>query len=267
MPQLRRIVSISTAAAICLLMSSCGSQKGSLSARRAPGNSSSANTTVTNTEHITIDVDIDSYTRRLLSEADKWLGTPYKYGGETPDGVDCSGFVLNVYRDALGIKLPRNSAKQQEYCTRISKNQLQEGDLVFFTVRGGRKVGHVGIYIGHGKMIHSSSSKGVIVSPLSQKYYVDNFYSAGRVDALFAMKANMKKTQKPTKVVNPCSTAPQLVTDVDKQSKKSTVRFTKATPGDATAHAMEENRRKALQSLLTQVEDSLETLADKSFAK
>lgn len=126
-------------------------------------------------------------TERLLKEAQSWLGTSYRYGGNDRSGVDCSGFVTQVFDKALGIALPRTSYQQQEYCTDIKQSELQPGDLVFFTVRGGQNVGHVGIYVGQGNMIHSSSSRGVIISSLDNNYYRTNYFSSGRVEPYYAM--------------------------------------------------------------------------------
>lgn len=126
--------------------------------------------------------------RRLISEAERWLGTPYRYGGtERGRGADCSGMVMTVYKDALAIKLPRNSAQMQQWCTPLKDGyrKAMPGDLVFFA--GRRGVNHVGIYVGGGKMIHSSSSKGVMVSSLDEPYFVKTFHSAGRVEPYFAM--------------------------------------------------------------------------------
>lgn len=132
--------------------------------------------------------DTPEPTRRLISEAERWLGTPYRYGGtERGRGADCSGMVMTVYKDALAIKLPRNSAQMQRWCTPLKDGyrKAMPGDLVFFA--GRRGVNHVGIYVGGGKMIHSSSSKGVIVSSLDEPYFVKTFHSAGRVEPYFAM--------------------------------------------------------------------------------
>lgn len=132
--------------------------------------------------------DIPEPTRRLISEAERWLGTPYRYGGtERGRGADCSGMVMTVYKNALAIKLPRNSAQMQQWCTPLKDGyrKAMPGDLVFFA--GRRGVNHVGIYVGGGKMIHSSSSKGVIVSSLDEPYFVKTFHSAGRVEPYFAM--------------------------------------------------------------------------------
>lgn len=120
---------------------------------------------------------------RLYREAEKWIGVPYKYGGNSKRGTDCSGMVMEIYLKVYGIKLERNSAAIMERnCRKISKNNLQEGDLVFFTTSKDRnRINHVGIYLKEGKFVHSSSSRGVIVSSLSERYYVDKFYCAGKV--------------------------------------------------------------------------------------
>lgn len=119
--------------------------------------------------------------KKLIAEAESWKGTPYKYGGQTKKGADCSGFVMAVFDNALGIKLPRSSKAQAEYCKKIKKQELRAGDIVFFSGNKKGKVSHVGLYIGDGKFIHASSSRGVIVSDLSESYYVRNYNHAGRV--------------------------------------------------------------------------------------
>lgn len=119
----------------------------------------------------------------IVAEAKRWLGTPYRYGGkERRRGTDCSGMVMTIYLDKAGLKLPRNSARQQEFCRRIDRDRLAPGDLVFFrSSRRGGKVSHVGIYTGNGEFIHASSSRGVMVSRLDQEYFASHFHSAGRV--------------------------------------------------------------------------------------
>ena len=120
--------------------------------------------------------------KELINEAKKWLGTKYVYGGHSKKGTDCSGFVMEVYLKVYDIKLPRTSKDQQAFCKRIKKSNLKIGDLVFFTTTKNKKrVSHVGIYIGDDEFIHASSSKGVVISKLSQSYYVRNYYSSGRV--------------------------------------------------------------------------------------
>lgn len=117
----------------------------------------------------------------LVKEAKTWLGTPYKYGGKSKNGTDCSGFIMEVYRKVTDIKLPRTTAQQKEYCQIIGQGDLKPGDLVFFSTSGGKKVSHVGMYVGAGQIIHASSSKGVIFSSLSDRYYARTYHSAGRV--------------------------------------------------------------------------------------
>ncbi len=126
----------------------------------------------------------DKNVHPIIAEARSWLGTPYKYGGQSRRGTDCSGMVMQVFL-TQGIKLPRDSRSQCSFCKKIKRNELMVGDLVFFaTKKGGSRVGHVGIYMGDDEFIHSSSSRGVIVSKLSEPYYTSHFYSAGRVPGL-----------------------------------------------------------------------------------
>ena len=119
----------------------------------------------------------------LVKQARTWIGTPYRYGANTKKkGTDCSGLTMSLFKDVANLSLPRNSAAQCDYCFNVSRNSMQPGDLVFFTssTRGG-KVTHVGLYIGNGKMIHASTSRGVIESALDEKYYASHYHSSGRV--------------------------------------------------------------------------------------
>ncbi len=121
---------------------------------------------------------------RLYSECASWLGASYKYGGTTKSGVDCSGFVYMVYKAVFGKTLTRQSAGMlTDNCTKITKSQLREGDLVFFRTDGKKSStpNHVGIYLKENKFIHASTSKGVVVSDLLQSYYVTNWITGGRV--------------------------------------------------------------------------------------
>lgn len=113
-----------------------------------------------------------------------WMGVPYRYGGNTRAGVDCSGLVLSTYQQVYTKKLYR-SASEMLYgnCRKISRANLREGDLVFFRVGKGRKrtVNHVGIYLKDNRFIHASTSAGVIVSKLDEPYYRQTWVAAGRV--------------------------------------------------------------------------------------
>jgi cell wall-associated NlpC family hydrolase len=121
-----------------------------------------------------------SIRQQIVADAKKLQGTPYVWGGTTLEGFDCSGFVQYVMNQN-GISLPRTTTEQYKVGTFVSKSDLQPGDLVFLqnTYRAG--ISHVGIYIGDGKMIHASSSKGVVTSDLSTSYYTKHYYGARRV--------------------------------------------------------------------------------------
>ncbi len=118
--------------------------------------------------------------RALVEEAAGWIGTPYLYGGTTRAGADCSGLVMEVYREVCGVKLPRSSAAQSRWCAPVEPEKMQPGDLVFFSADS-EQVSHVGMFIGDGRMIHASSSRGVMVSALDNPYWLSRFYSIGRV--------------------------------------------------------------------------------------
>lgn len=101
-------------------------------------------------------------------EVEKWIGTPYCYGGESRSCVDCSGFVVNVF-SSLGFDLPRSSNEQSKIGISIETKDIDIGDLLFFGER--RKVEHVAIYIGNGEMAHSTSSRGVIKEEIKENYF------------------------------------------------------------------------------------------------
>lgn len=109
----------------------------------------------------------------VVREAEKWIGTPYGYGrNECGVATDCSGMVMEVYKKCRNINLPRNSAKQAEFCRKLSANEVQSGDLVFFAFgKDSTCISHVGIIIDKENFIHSSSSRGVVVSSLLLPYW------------------------------------------------------------------------------------------------
>lgn len=118
----------------------------------------------------------------LLENVDNWYGVPYRKGGNTSKGVDCSGFTVAVYEDVYGIVLPRISRDQYRITRHISTTELQQGDLLFFDTRGRGSISHVGIYLGNNKFIHASVSRGVMVSGMFEPYYLQRFVGAGRID-------------------------------------------------------------------------------------
>lgn len=118
--------------------------------------------------------------RRLVECLVSWLGAPYKYGGSTRQGTDCSGMVMSVYNEVFGIALYRSSADQLKNVKEVDLPEAVFGDLVFFKISG-NKASHVGIYLGERKFIHSSTSRGVVVNSLDEAYYKKYYLSAGRV--------------------------------------------------------------------------------------
>jgi cell wall-associated NlpC family hydrolase len=121
----------------------------------------------------------------LLRRAMGLLGTPYRWGGTSPDsGFDCSGLVGYVFRTALGIELPRVSREMASNGEKVDRASLVAGDLVFFGRRG-KRVDHVGIYVGDGQFVHAPrSGRDVTVSRLDTGYWAGKFLQARRVDGL-----------------------------------------------------------------------------------
>ncbi|MCF8331686.1 MAG: C40 family peptidase [Bacteroidales bacterium] len=116
----------------------------------------------------------------LIREVDSWLGVPYRYGGCSKKGTDCSCMIGNIYRKVYNIDLPRRSSDIADVAVSIDRKQLQEGDLIFFRISD-KKVSHVGLHISKGYFIHASTSAGVIINHISEPYYNENFAFAGRI--------------------------------------------------------------------------------------
>lgn len=117
---------------------------------------------------------------RLWQVFERYEGTPYRYGGTSASGFDCSGFIATAFDEALGRQLPRTTSQMLSAGDVVARDQLQAGDLVFFRIKG--KDQHAGIYMGGDSFIHSSTSIGVTHSSLNGYYWRDRFSHARRFD-------------------------------------------------------------------------------------
>ena len=112
-----------------------------------------------------------------------WIGTPYHFGGDSRNGIDCSGFTKELYGKVFNLTIKRNSRDIFSMVSPVRKDELQEGDLVFFKIHS-RSISHVGIYLGNGRFAHASS-RGVAISSLDDDYYSHYFYKGGRLLDVF----------------------------------------------------------------------------------
>jgi probable lipoprotein NlpC len=117
----------------------------------------------------------------LVSRCFSYLGTPYRWGGMSHAGVDCSGLVCLVFKQAAGMALPRDAREQHKLGRKIPLAKVQPGDLLFFSTGFWPGISHVGIYTRNGRFIHASSSRGVIESSLDDQYYRYRFVEARRI--------------------------------------------------------------------------------------
>jgi len=133
-----------------------------------------------------IDVPGFDYTtlrEKMLMEVIKYLNTPYKYGGNTKDGIDCSAFTQTIYKDVFNINLERSARLQYTQGSIVTNgDELKVGDLVFFNTRKRVKPGHVGIYIGDNLFAHASTKKGVTITSLDYDYYSRVYMGARRFE-------------------------------------------------------------------------------------
>ena len=121
---------------------------------------------------------------RLYSFIDQWLATPYKWGGTTEKGIDCSAFMQRLLSDVYNIQIPRTSVQQffDDWIDRFgSSAYLSEGDLVFFRTEDDKLISHVGMYLQNRMFVNSSSSKGVSIACLDDAYWKRCYVAAGRI--------------------------------------------------------------------------------------
>lgn len=116
----------------------------------------------------------------IMDYANSWLGTPHLLGGESKKGIDCSGLTRKVYKEVFDISLPRSSALQIKEGRKVSRKKLDSGDLIFFTAQEKKgRINHSGIYLSRDRFLHTSTTKGVTVSILTEEYW-DNRFKEGR---------------------------------------------------------------------------------------
>lgn len=117
----------------------------------------------------------------LMDRVDEYLHTPYLWGGESKDGIDCSSFVQTVMSLALGVSLPRTSLEQSKKGYQVGMDELSLGDLIFFDTMDKGYVSHVGIYLDEGLFVHSGSRTGVAIASLNEDFYNEKYLFAKRV--------------------------------------------------------------------------------------
>lgn len=118
--------------------------------------------------------------KKIIETINEFIGVPYRYGGDSNKGIDCSGLVKKVYQESLGITLPRTVKELKTIGIPIEEKDLILGDLVFFNTKG-KRVSHVGIYIEDLKFVHASTHGGVKYSLLTEEYYKSRYVFARRV--------------------------------------------------------------------------------------
>lgn len=117
---------------------------------------------------------------KMMREISKYMGVPYVHGGTGIEGMDCSGYTMVVYKNAVDMQLPRSSAEQAKVGRIISFKELKFGDLIFFNTTG-TSASHVGIYLGDDLFAHASVSLGVTISSLQSSYYSQRYETARRI--------------------------------------------------------------------------------------
>ncbi|WP_421752737.1 C40 family peptidase [Croceimicrobium sp.] len=183
------------ALSLVLLLSSCGSLKRSPAKPKAKSgpqfeheilnskkdrSTKAKNKTEDKEENEAKESAVDVKVSDLESFIDDWYGTPHRMGGMTKKGVDCSGFVIIAYQEVFNREFQGRRAEDIfSEMKAVDQDELQFGDLVFFKVRG-RRIDHVGIYLGDDQFAHTSSSRGVMISSLTNVYWSKRFFKGGR---------------------------------------------------------------------------------------
>ena len=172
---MKPIIRTALTAAIILPLASCGLFSG----KHHP--KTKTHTTARTVQPVRIsNIDRTQGSQELMLHSMGLIGTPYRWGGSsTATGFDCSGMIQFVYKNALGVSLPRTASDMAAASRKIPDNQLKAGDLVFFNTGGSSQYSHVGLYIGNGEFIHApSSGKTIKTEKLSSPYYAKHYLGA-----------------------------------------------------------------------------------------
>ncbi|ASU34453.1 C40 family peptidase [Mucilaginibacter xinganensis] len=162
-----------------IILSSCHSRK--LAMKGHPGDIVQPDGSIADKYATILGVDKSNIQNgRLYAFVEQWMGTPYKFGGEDKDGVDCSGLAQLLEQQVYGINIPRSTSQQITVIKRKYEEELQEGDLLFFDYDG-KKFSHVAVYLQNGYYVHASSSKGVIITKLHDPYTYKYFSRCGSI--------------------------------------------------------------------------------------
>ena len=174
---MKPIIRTALTAAIILPLASCGLFSG----KHHP--KTKTHTTARTVQPVRIShIDRTQGSQELMLHSMGLIGTPYRWGGSsTSTGFDCSGFMQHIFRNSMGISLPRTSAMQAQMGTMVSRSELQPGDMVFFSTSRGR-ISHVGLYIGNNRFIHAPrTGKSIEITSLGNKYWNSKYVTARRV--------------------------------------------------------------------------------------
>lgn len=165
--------------ALVVIMSSCHSRR--IAMRGQPGEIVKPDVSIADKYAAILGVDKSNIQNgRLYAFVEQWMGTPYKFGGEDKDGVDCSGLTQLLEQQVYGINIPRSTSQQINVIKRKYEEKLVEGDLLFFDYDG-KKFSHVAVYLQNGYYVHASSSKGVIITKLHDPYTYKYFSRCGSI--------------------------------------------------------------------------------------
>lgn len=165
---------------LTIFLASCRSRK-EITVVKKDLPKSEINNTLLNKYAIQLGVSSKELTNvKMYQFVDDWYSVPYKYAGFDKSGIDCSGLACKLYESVYSKKIARSSKDIYLSCEEVDKNELQEGDFVFFKIES-KNVSHVGIYLTNNKFVHASTKRGVIINDLDEPYYKKYFYKGGRL--------------------------------------------------------------------------------------